>query len=415
MSKQTINNLLQDEEVKGLKLFLTIFYLFLIGFDLMYNYAAPLAYNVPKEITTGGFGIWFYIIFIPLLIPTFYLIKTEKVYAVKYVYLFSFIVIDIINNFLIYYGTTNIFATGSAVELVFIFFSSLFINKRYFYYTLVGIIGKYIIIGLLFQYLEVLLPIVLYSFLAILSYIYLTRFYSNLEARLKIKEELQQSEQLAIVGQLATSITHEVRNPLTSLKGLTQLQKEKYPEDQYFQIMTDEIERISSILDDLLVIGRPKDTVFVKNDIHEMINYVVEILNHNGTQDTITINNEIDKDIPEVECNSQQIKQVLINIIKNGMEAMPDGGKITIKVESLQSDKIKITITDEGYGIPEAHLELLGNPFHTTKSGGTGLGLMVSFKIIKEHNGEIQFQSEEGKGTTVSLTMPVYQRINDKK
>ncbi|WP_407270319.1 ATP-binding protein [Radiobacillus sp. PE A8.2] len=408
MRKERVFQLLATEEIKGLKLFLSIFYLFLIAFDVIYYYVAPLVYGEQQDLIFRGLGYWYYILFLCLVPISIVIIKKGKVFAVKYIFLFGYIAIDLFNNFIIYSGTQNSFASGNGVELVFILFSILFINKRFFFYTLIGIISKYVVLGLVFQYMEVLLPIVLYSLLALLAYILLNRFYSNLQARLKLSEELQKSEQLAIVGQIATSITHEVRNPLTSLKGFTQLQKDKYPEETtYFKIMTEEIDRISAILNDLLVIGRPKEKVFERSDIKELIDYVESIMKHNHTENKVVITKEIDNDLPMIECNAHQIKQVFINIIKNGIEAMSQGGTLVIKAEHHMDNQIKITVTDEGEGISKENLNLLGNAFHTTKQDGTGLGLMASFKIMEEHQGHMEFTSEEGIGTTVTILLPV--------
>ncbi|WP_226035264.1 ATP-binding protein [Aquibacillus saliphilus] len=413
MNKKTNHNLLLEmEEIKGLKLFLTLFYLFLIGYDFIYFYVFPYYTNQEIGLPAGGLDYWYHLLFVPILFISFNLIKRGKVHTVKYLYLFSYIVVDLINIFLIYYGTDINFATGNAAELVFIFFSSLFINKKFFWVTLTGIVSKYVAIGVvLFRFENVIEPISLYGLLAIISYILLTRFSSNLNAHLKVNDELRQAEQLATVGQIATSITHEIRNPLTSLKGLTQLQMEKHPEDiEYYQIMTHELERINSILDDLLVIGRPKQMVFEMNNLQELIEYVGSIMDYNRVEQAVEIFTEVEGNLPEVECNSTQIKQVLINIFKNGIEAMPAGGNLFVKVEKQKDDYIKITVTDEGDGISKENLELIGNPFHTTKSGGTGLGLMVSFKVIEEHRGEIYYDSEQEKGTTVTILLPIYQK-----
>ncbi|MDL4843234.1 ATP-binding protein [Aquibacillus rhizosphaerae] len=412
MSKNISHNLLMEgEEIKGLKLFLPLFYLFFIGFDLIYYYIFPYFNNEQLGFSDKGLGFWYHSLLLPILFLSLYLIKNRvRVYIVKYLHLISFIIVDCINNFLIYYGTNSDFNNGNAVELVFILFSPLFINKKYFWFTVVGIIGKYVASGIVFQSLTVLTAIGLYSLLSILTYILLTRFCSNLASRLKLNDELRRSEQLATVGQLATSITHEIRNPLTSLKGLTQLQKKKYPEDnEYYRIMSNELERINSILDDLIVIGRPSMD-YAKNNLQELIEYVIAIMNHhNGMEHPVAIIKELEEDLPEIECNAQHLKQVFINIIKNGMEAMPTGGKLFVKVKRLDDNYVQITVRDEGDGISKENLELLGDPFHTTKSEGTGLGLMVSFKIIEEHHGEIKYDSDEGKGTTVTIILPVHQ------
>jgi signal transduction histidine kinase len=268
-------------------------------------------------------------------------------------------------------------------------------------------------LGLILNAVQVILPIVAYGVVAVISLIFLSRFQSNLNTRLMLNDQLRHQEKLAAVGRFATSISHEVRNPLASLKGFTQLQHEKHPEDsEYYTIMTNEIERISSLLDDLLVIGKPKGMNFENYDLKEITEYVLKVLESDAKSQDVSFVVKSDEGLPRIDCDAKHLKQVLINLIKNGMEAMPAGGQITIKAEMAEADTVLLTIMDEGQGISEKDLEQLGTPFHTTKSDGTGLGLMVSFKIIEEHRGTIHYESVEGQGTTVTIKLPVTQPIS---
>jgi signal transduction histidine kinase len=361
----------------------------------------------------GGLGIWFHIILLIFLPASIYLAKKGKVYFIKYLYLAGFILLDFVNNLMIYVGSDLAFTSGNVVEILFILFSPIFINKRFFWFSLLSMILKYTLLGMILSAFQVLLPIVLYVIISAVAYIFLSRFHSNLETRLKLNDELRHKEKLAAVGRFATSISHEVRNPLASLKGFTQLQHEKHPEDgEYYTIMTNEIERISSLLDDLLVIGKPKGMQFESHDLKEIIDYVLKVMESDAKDQGIQFMTVTGPDLPRVDCDAKHLKQVLINLIKNGMEAMPAGGQISVQAEMAGPGAVLLAIKDEGQGIPQEELDQLGTPFHTTKSDGTGLGLMVSFKIIEEHNGNIQYDSEEGHGTTVSIKLPVSQPIS---
>ncbi|RIW30881.1 two-component sensor histidine kinase [Bacillus salacetis] len=411
MANLKLNNIqLKKEEIKTLKLFLSLFYFLLIAYDVFYYYVFRYYEGTEMGLPDGGLGFWFHVFLILFLPASIYIAKKGKVYIIKYIYLIGYIFLDIVNNLLIYLGSDLVFNSGNAVEIFFILFSPIFINKRFFWFSLTGMILKYVLLGIILSAVQVLIPIVLYVVLSAVAYIFLSRFNSNLETRLRMNDELRHTEKLAAVGRFATSISHEVRNPLASLKGFTQLQHEKHPEDsEYYTIMINEIERISSLLDDLLVIGKPKGMNFESLDIQEIIEYVAKVMENDARNLNVSINLKIEDTLSLIECDGKHLKQVLINLVKNGMEAMPEGGEITIKAEMEGSDRILLSVRDEGLGIAEKDLEMLGTAFHTTKSDGTGLGLMVSFKIIEEHHGAIHYESVEGDGTTVSIQLPVTQ------
>jgi PAS domain S-box-containing protein len=229
--------------------------------------------------------------------------------------------------------------------------------------------------------------------------------------KLKENEELiRKSEKLSIVGELASAVAHEVRNPLTSLKGFLQLfqYKAKKDEDkQYYSIMLSEIERINSIVSEFMILSKPQAITYQNRNIASLLTDVITLLEAISIMKNIEVTKEFEPNIPFIKCEGNQIKQVFINVFKNAIEAVPNNGKIDVQVKRLEDDKVLIRVMDNGRGIPHDLMPKLGEPFYTTKEKGTGLGLMVSYKIIAEHRGSIAIQSEMDKGTTVDIILPV--------
>ncbi|MDQ0244107.1 two-component system sporulation sensor kinase A [Bacillus fengqiuensis] len=218
---------------------------------------------------------------------------------------------------------------------------------------------------------------------------------------------LQKSEKLALVGQMAAGIAHEIRNPLTSIKGFIQLFKSKYTsEEEYFNLILSELERINLIISEFLVLAKPTAVVFKEKEIKSLIKDIVTLINTQAIMKNIQIFVEFESDIPTIVCEENQLKQVFINILKNAIEAMPNGGMIDVKVKGKEKDKVSIYFIDQGHGIPEDRLLTLGEPFYTTKEKGTGLGLMTSYKIIENHDGELKISSKVNEGTTVEVILP---------
>ena len=404
--------MLESEEIKALKMFVPLFFIIYIFYDFAYYYLLPYVSGERAVLWKGisaGITLYAYLLtFLPFVVL---LVKKGKAHYGKYLLFAAYTSAEIFNNFLFHFGSVLELRNGNIAEVFFILFAPIFINKTYFYIVFGITTIKYIFLYVLvYNNLQVIFGYLIVFIFAMLAFLLLGRFSSYVTATLKINQELRNTEKLATVGRFATSISHEVRNPLASLKGFTQLQHEKHPEDsEYYNIMTKEIDRITSLLDDLLVIGKPKGMNFDKHNCSRIIEYVNTVMESDAKSQGIHFTLDIESGLPEVECDSKHIKQVLINLIKNGIEAMPSGGKLIIKAESLDENNIKLIIKDEGDGISNENLEKLGTPFHTTKSGGTGLGLMVSFKIVEEHNGTIRYDSKEGSGTTVSVVLPVIQ------
>ncbi|HEX7066097.1 MAG TPA: PAS domain S-box protein [Bacillales bacterium] len=225
------------------------------------------------------------------------------------------------------------------------------------------------------------------------------------------EEVLQRTEKLSVVGQLAAGIAHEIRNPLTSIKGFTQLIQPYFKEEnrkKYVDIMLTELNRIESIINDLLVLAKPQVSKIQHTDIKDLIEQTILLLHSEAVLQNVEIFSRFEPELETVECEMDKIKQVLINVLKNAIEASEEQGKIFIKTR-MTKEKLQIQIADEGKGIPEKRLEKLGEPFYSTKEKGTGLGLMICKKIIEAHNGEIEISSKLNEGTTVEIVLPIKQ------
>ncbi|MFD1677946.1 PAS domain S-box protein [Alicyclobacillus fodiniaquatilis] len=223
-------------------------------------------------------------------------------------------------------------------------------------------------------------------------------------------ELLVKSERLSAVGEMAAGIAHEIRNPLTTLKGFVQLmQSSQNMENFYLAVMRDEFERIESILNELLVFARPTARVLERYNCAHLVQEVIDLMTPQATLQNILISHSIEIGSLDIMCEKSRLKQVLVNVIKNAIEAMPNGGQIDIYVRAVdEQQSVSIGVRDNGPGIPAEVAGRIGEPFYTTKGTGTGLGLMVSRKIVEAHQGILRIQSEEGRGTHVEMILPVH-------
>ncbi|MGX6444799.1 ATP-binding protein [Neobacillus sp. K501] len=399
------------EETKAVKFFIWLFYIFLLAYDI-FNYFLMPFYITKEEIglPRNSLGIFYYLVIFMFLPFSNYHIKKGNPYIVKYLYLFGYMFIEIINNLFIYLGTDIPYGSGNIVELLFIFFAPIFVNKKYLWIASSCMIVKYMFLGSILRDTRVVLPTITFLILSVIAYFLLTRFISYINALISVHNELKQKEKLAVMGQMAAAIGHEIKNPLSSLKGFTQLQHERYPNtNEFYPIMIQEIDRINSIVNDLMYIGKPKEICFSKANIEEIIAYTLSITQQQAERQGVSVETTIAGPLPPLDCDSKQLKQVFINLMKNAIEAMPDGGKLMIKVKVLEGNKMNILVQDEGCGIDSAIIDNLGEPFFTTKKEGTGLGLMVTNQIIKDHNGKLNIESSLGKGTKVNIMLPILQ------
>ncbi|MFD1739809.1 PAS domain S-box protein [Bacillus salitolerans] len=225
----------------------------------------------------------------------------------------------------------------------------------------------------------------------------------------RTQEYISQSEKLSVVGELAAGIAHEIRNPLTSLRGFTQLlvHKDETTSNPYVPIMLSEIDRINTIVGELLLLAKPNQEDFRTVEITDLLHTVIILMNTQANLHNIEIKFACEKHSKSmIHGLENKLKQVFINLIKNAIEAMPSGGEIVIQLTQFH-DHISIEIKDEGCGIPMDILSKVGQPFFTTKEKGTGLGLMVCKSIIESHQGTMRIKSYKNNGTTVILDFPI--------
>ncbi|MDW7615409.1 ATP-binding protein [Peribacillus simplex] len=214
------------------------------------------------------------------------------------------------------------------------------------------------------------------------------------------------SSKLSTAAQLAAGIAHEVRNPMTAIMGFVKLIKDGGADkDEYYDIIFSEINRIEQVLNELLLLSKPAEAVFLEKDLKESCNHVVTLLETNAILNNIQIHKNYDTEPIFIYFDENQIKQVLINMIKNSIESMPNGGNIFVSVNE-KNGGVFLSILDEGEGIPENSLQKVGEPFFTTKTSGTGLGLSVCFRIIEKHGGKVFITSELKKGTKIVCVFP---------
>lgn len=230
--------------------------------------------------------------------------------------------------------------------------------------------------------------------------------FTDVTERIRTEELIRTTEKLTISGQLAAGIAHEIRNPLTALKGFLQIMKTDLSENQlYFEIMLSELNRIELIISELVLLGKPQTRQFKPNDIRTLLQHVVTLLDTQAILQNIRIETSFEFDVLLIHCDENQIKQVFINLLKNSIEAMPNGGEILIEARK-EAESVIIRVIDQGNGIPAEKLQKLGEPFYTTKEKGTGLGLMVSYNIVRNHHGQIDVKSKPGLGTTFTIKLP---------
>jgi len=222
------------------------------------------------------------------------------------------------------------------------------------------------------------------------------------------RDKLVQSEKLAAVGQLAAGIAHEIRNPLTSIKMIVQLLKRRSQEhetrQESLQAVLDEINRLEIVINGLLDFARPMELALKPANVTDIVSDVLKLMEADLRHRKIELVKCMGKTLPEVMLDADRMKQVFMNVILNSMQAMPEGGKLTVSSSyDQESRKVQVGISDTGIGMSPDVLAHAFEPFFSTKSGGTGLGLANVKKITEQHGGVIDMESREGQGTRVFL------------
>lgn len=220
------------------------------------------------------------------------------------------------------------------------------------------------------------------------------------------EEQLSKAEKISIVGQLAAGVAHEVRNPLTSIKGFIKLLEQGSHSKEYFEIIFKEFDQIEEILKEFLTLAKPQEIQMKKVNIQSIFNDVAILLKSEANLRNVEISQEFQPNLPQILCDMNQIKQIFINIIKNSIEAIPNGG--FVKIEGyIEDGNLLMKIIDNGIGISKERIKRLGEPYYCNKEKGTGLGLMLCYKIVRQHNGSIIVKSKENHGTTVEVRLPI--------
>ncbi|MFD4928852.1 PAS domain S-box protein [Peribacillus butanolivorans] len=231
----------------------------------------------------------------------------------------------------------------------------------------------------------------------------------DITERKQTEEMLHRQDKLAAVGQLAAGVAHEIRNPLTSMKGYTEyLQLDEKDENrlEYLGIIMDEINRVNEIVEEFLELSKPQPLILETKNIVPIIQNVLSLTEFDARKKNVILFFDCYHEEILIRCDENRLKQVLLNFVINGIEAMPDGGEIKV-VTQLKEEKVHISIIDTGVGMPPDQLRRIGEPFFTTKKSGNGLGLMISFKIIESHLGRVFVESEVNKGTVFNIVLPM--------
>jgi two-component system sensor histidine kinase HydH len=227
-----------------------------------------------------------------------------------------------------------------------------------------------------------------------------------------LRKEIARSQRLASVGRLAAGVSHELRNPLSSIKGFATYFKERYndkPEDQHISnIMIQEVDRLNRVVGQLHEFARPitilKKTVRIKTFIEDSL----KLVERQASENNIKIETKLKSEMDEVLLDPDRISQVLLNLYLNAIESMADGGSLVVTLlKNVEKNFLEIRVSDSGTGIDKKDLAHIFDPYFTTKVSGTGLGLAISHNIIEGHHGEINVDSRFGQGTTVTILLPI--------
>lgn len=236
------------------------------------------------------------------------------------------------------------------------------------------------------------------------------------EAKVTLERSLRQSEKLALVGKLASELAHEIRTPLTSIKIFIQsLEQEMGSDDhrnQDFRIVKKEIDRINENITRLLNFAKPEDPQFESVQMETILKETLNLLMSKIKLQDIQLEIALPDPPTPIKGDPKQLRQILLNLLLNAIEAMPHGGRLTIRGEVKgdgdgQPTLFQLTIRDTGQGILQDHLPYIFDPFFTTKEGGTGLGLSIVSSLVQKHEGEIEVESDPGRGTTFTLLLPL--------
>ncbi|KZE69202.1 hypothetical protein AWM68_02740 [Fictibacillus phosphorivorans] len=246
------------------------------------------------------------------------------------------------------------------------------------------------------------------SLIVLATLIVIIYLIENMNEQIKMKQELIRAEKLNVVSQLAASVAHEIRNPMTSVRGFMQLmQKENLTTEQqmYIRISIEELDRAQEIINQYLALAKPQTEQYEVVDLSSVIQQSIDVMRSYAILNSIHITQQVESSLI-IHGLKLEIQQVLINVIKNAVEAIKSEGEIWITAAKQSADFISIQIKDNGVGMTDAQIKKLGSPYYSTKEKGTGLGLTVCHQIVKQMGGQIVIESELNKGTCFTIHLP---------
>jgi two-component system, sporulation sensor kinase B len=246
------------------------------------------------------------------------------------------------------------------------------------------------------------------SLIVLATLIAIVYLIENMNEQIEMKQELIRTEKMNVVSQLAASVAHEIRNPMTSVRGFMQLmQKENLTKEQhlYISISIEELDRAQEIINQYLALAKPQTDQYETIDLTSVIQQSIDVMHSYAILNSIHITQQLESCL-EIEGLKLEIQQVLINIIKNAIEAIKSEGKIWISAAKNYNGFVSIQIRDNGVGMSENQMKKLGSPYYSTKEKGTGLGLTVCHQIVKQMGGQIMIKSELNKGTCFTINLP---------
>lgn len=282
-----------------------------------------------------------------------------------------------------------------------------------FYYCLIGLTLFCILRGFSIDYLKVQ---IIHLLFVVAATWFFTVLYEAIREIHQLRSEMQNSEKLRVISELTSVFAHEIRNPMQVTRGFLQLLNEPdlpKKKKEYIQISIEELDRANEIINDFLSFGKPSINNNERIDVGYQLQRVVNIIQSYSLNHNVEIKTDFN-DSCWVYANPQKLNQSLINILKNAIESMPNGGIVWITCTSTAEGYIKINIKDQGIGMTKEQIDRLGSPFYSLKESGTGLGMMVSFQIVRSFKGKIQVNSEKGMGTEFIILLPRITSINFK-